>query len=125
MTWNGVAVTDPVLIFWDEIPLAHHSTGTLGNVNSRGALVCRSDEGRPEWRISTGDRIPFIPSNGPSSFMQVRTGQNERPGITRLYRGRSIANFPDPDGIHLNAVIRCVLDGVDSSFVTLVNREQG
>jgi len=54
VTWNGTTITDPVLIFHDEV-LADASSDTLGDPNRDGALVCSTTT--PKWHITTSNPV--------------------------------------------------------------------
>ena len=118
MTWNGSAITGPVLIFWDELPLARH-TATVGDVNSAGALVCRSDQGTPTWFVPLSRTVPLVATliNSPQDFVQAKSS-----GKTRLFRGKDVEDISNR---LLNAVFFCKYNLVEHNFITLVNRDLG
>ena len=98
VTWNGRAVTRPLVILWKELSFADYQTATVGNLDSRGALVCRSDKGRPFWEYPSGGSVPIAPKRISSFIQAVR-----RPGVARLYRGRQRIQVRQ----EINAVFRC------------------
>ena len=79
-TWNGAAITGPVLIYHDEI-LYMSETGppspSVGDPYRAGALVCRSDTDRQNaasWHWP--HNYPVVTPPNMRDFQQVRTANN-------------------------------------------------
>ena len=127
LTWNGTEVTEPILIFQDELIFGGTSDPVLGDVNAPGALVCRSQIVQPHWRDVIGnDRIPT--NNGVIRVIETASGVT--PGFSQLIRG-SEAGLTSDDR---NGLITCrvptanlVVEDVVANFkyVALYIREEG
>lgn len=84
VTWNGNAVTGPVLIYHDEIAL---SSG------SAGSLVCTSDSGTTTWHLADGT---VVNSDSLSVFFQTTSSPRVS---TLLRRVNSSVMTPDHNGL--------------------------
>ena len=70
-TFNGTAITGPMLIYHDEIDSDNTAVPTDANSNGPGDLICRTASiGRTFWRRPVGLSAS---SNTNTDFYQVRT----------------------------------------------------
>ena len=80
-TWNGTEVTEPILIFQDELLLDGRSDPTIDDADAPGALVCRSQvSDQPDWRDVRNDVIT-------SSVEPIRQVQSTNNRFSQLSRG--------------------------------------
>ena len=101
MTWNGSAVTGPVLIYHDELLLdLEPSSAPLNEtgINVPGALVCRSEDaetGRASWRLTDGRFFHDTTQRSGENLQQRRTESGDFPSLSRLSRG--VESFEETD----------------------------
>ena len=86
LIFNGTTITDPILIYHDEIGSTYTTIPTDENSDGPGDLVCRSASiGRTFWRDPTGANVP---TNTSADFYNVRTPTSDpqaHPFLARLY----------------------------------------
>ena len=131
MTFNGTAITGPILIYHDEIG-SDTTIPTDGNSDDPGDLVCRTESiGRTFWRIPTGANVPITTSE---DFYQVRTPISDpqiHPFLVRL----STIDYLDSTDSRINGLWFCLLgftgdiedqDVIDSFiYVGIYSRNSG
>ena len=121
LTWNGTEVTEPILIFQDELPFETVFT----DLDAPGALICRSPITRPQWR-NVGNSVIKNSTNGTN----IRQIQTRGPGHSQLLRGSQEGSTTNSH----NGLITCriatsnqnVIDVVASfKYVALYIRQAG
>lgn len=89
VTSNGRTLTGPTLIYHDEITIitAMDAQISIGDINSQGALICRSEtRPRVSWHFTDGDFVEDANSNVSDVLQQVRNGAEDVPSLARLSR---------------------------------------
>ena len=77
VTWNGTVITEPILIYHDEILLDSMTVPTVENSKDPGDLVCRSGHHeKARWRRSNGATAP--------DYRQVQSPAGSLPSLSRL-----------------------------------------
>ena len=102
VTWNGNTVqsdtvTDPVLIYIEDITQVDQSVTTIVSDHSTpGTLICR-DETRAlvSWDIVTGFTTTELP-NTTNTFRQIRTGSTVTPSLSQLVLNRQFTQQANP-----------------------------
>ena len=80
VTWNGTAISGPVLIYQDELVVDDRNNVTGAPIN--GTLECRSeDQTRADWRTPTGNPVSMDTDIG---FREIMTSLEEIPSVSRL-----------------------------------------
>ena len=113
VTINGSVVSDPVLIYFDEIHLDPLTTSRDYSVEvpgDIGAVVCRSNSSsRVGWHLTTGANVTDSGSSHSShDFKQIRTTGDTIPSLSRLSRNREGINRADS---LINGLWHCRLNG--------------
>ena len=117
VTWNGITVqsdtvTDPVLIYIEDLPVDPSATTIVSDHSSPGTLICRSeDRARVEWNIVTGYDV-FGPEQTTDTFQQIRTGTGVTPSLSQLLLNREYNNGVTPA---VNGIWHCRLNRVSST----------
>ena len=84
VTWNGTTITDPVLIYQDEI-VRDDRTDVLATPLD-GTLICRSEiQTRVGWHFANGVALS---TSQTFLFRQRRTGAGVTPSVSRLSTNR-------------------------------------
>lgn len=90
VTWNGTAITAPVLIYHEEVLADPEPPYLLGDdLNRTGALVCRSESRtRAAWRYTDGEFFDdvTIRMNPRGGYQQIRSDNVTVPSVSRLSR---------------------------------------
>lgn len=120
MTWNGTAITGPVLIYLDEILVDSHNTTDIDDPNRSGALICRSDDrARVSWQFTDGTFVTTAPTTSRTTFIQIRTGEGVIPSVSRLSLNRESITRNDGE---VNGELHCGLNA-DHSQSAAIYRE--
>ena len=99
VTWNGSEITNPILIYHDEIIADLHGRPyTIGDAFRPGALMCKSKtRARAAWRYTDSgffnDTTIFTPENG---FQQIRNLEDDVPSLSRLSRSNRGVSLSEP-----------------------------
>ena len=112
-TFNGTAITGPILIYHDEIDSDNTAVPTDENSNGPGDLVCRSASiGRTFWRRPVGGSATLDTT---ANFYQVRsrTDPDSRPFLARL----STIDALDSTDPEINGLWFCTFGGSIESFI--------
>ena len=112
VTWNGTTITDPVLIYQDEL-VRDDRTDVLATPLD-GTLICRSEiQTRVGWHFANGGTLSSTPE---FHFRQRRTGAGVTPSVSRLS-----ANGPNQVDTRAlaNGLWTCQLNGSASGAVPL------
>ena len=106
LTWNGTEVTEPILIFQDELAFDMPFT----DLDAPGALICRSSIAQPQWR-NVGNSVIQANTNG--NIRQLRTSG---PGHSQLLRG---SQGGSTNNSH-NGLITCRIATSDQNVIDVV-----
>lgn len=96
VTWNGTKITEPLMIFEDEIVLINNTEiPDISNFTRPGALICISQSASAvAWYFANGTQIPDAPAT--TIFQQTREIANISRSL--LSRGAGSVNFSDGFG---------------------------
>ena len=112
LTWNGTLVTEPILIFQDELIFDGTSDPEFSEVDAPGALVCRSETRQPRWNDVIGNNR--IPTSG--NIQVIETEPATDPGFSQLIRGDEAGSDSDDH----NGLITCRVGASGFSNVDVV-----
>ena len=85
MTWNGAAITGPVLIFQDEL-VRDDRTNVLATPVD-GTVICRSEnQAQVGWHFANGVLVSTVSIT--NYFRQRRTSSSATPSVSRLTTNR-------------------------------------
>ena len=111
VTWNGITITGPVLIFQDEL-VRDDRTNVLATPVD-GTLICRSEnQAQVGWHLANGNIVQGSTTN--DHFRQRRTSSSATPSVSRL-----TTNRPDEalTSAAANGLWTCRLNGASSTAV--------
>ena len=84
VTWNGITITGPVLIFQDEL-VRDDRTNVLATPLD-GTVICRSEnQAQVGWHFANG---LLLQSSATNHFRQRRTSSSATPSVSRLTTNR-------------------------------------
>ena len=123
MTWNGTAITGPILIYHDEITDDLTTVPTVWNSNGPGDLVCRSENHEEaRWRNPNGHSVPRS-----GNYRQVRSAAGV-PSLSQLSTPNQLTGN-DVSGLWICQVSNAeILDQdilVNFNYVGIYNRGAG
>ena len=85
VTWNGITITGPVLIFQDEL-VRDDRTNVLATPLD-GTVICRSEnQAQVGWHLANGNIVQGSTTN--NHFRQRRTSSSATPSVSRLTTSR-------------------------------------
>ena len=85
VTWNGITITGPVLIFQDEL-VRDDRTNVLATPLD-GTVICRSEnQAQVGWHLANGQTVQLSTTN--NQFKQRRTSSSATPSVSRLTTNR-------------------------------------
>ena len=105
MNWNGTTITDPVLIYQDEI-ISDNRDNVETDPPLDGTLICRHEtQAQVGWHFANAQNLTTNPN---FHFRQRRTGTTATPSVSRL-----TANQEDQplENVAANGLWTCRLDG--------------
>ena len=111
VTWNGTAITGPVLIFKDELTRDDRSNVLATPMDS--TMICRSEnQAVVGWHFASGSFVSTLSTT--NHFRQMRTSSSATPSVSRL-----TTNRPDEalTSAAANGLWTCRLNGGFSTAV--------
>ena len=91
--WQGTAITDPILLYHDEVAVDTGAPYNIGSFSSSGALVCQSTgRNRVAWRRADGAFFGDVNIDGVRSttvYQMIRNPSTDLPSLARLTRANA------------------------------------
>ena len=103
VTWNGAAITGPVLIYQDELVVDNSDIDATPVRN--GTLICRANQAQVRWHLPNGDAVS---TTSTGDIMQTRTSSIATPSVSRLSTNNEDVSRDDNIS---NGLWTCRLDG--------------
>ena len=111
-TWNGTTITDPVLIYQDEI-ISDNRDNVETDPPLDGTLICRHETlAQVGWHFANGQALSYTSTI--NHFRQRRTGTTTTPSVSRLTTNQEDQPL---ENVIANGLWTCRLDGAVSGAI--------